>query len=75
MKELLRLIESRFDEMDPQLADMFQTFTDFQLFKELMLDHKKVLLSRRKKSMNSGEAKQDKEISSLDQGKKKIENY
>jgi len=72
MKNFFRLVEKRFDEIDPQLADMLKTFTDFQLFKELMLAHKKLLLSRRKKSqtLTLEESKQEKELSSLEQGKR-----
>jgi len=67
MKKFLRLVESRFDEIDPQLADMLQTFTDFQIFKEHMLDYKKPLLSRKKKSQNLKDLKQDKESDLLEQ--------
>jgi len=72
MKKFFGLLESRIDEVDPQLLDMLLTFSDFQLFKEHMLAHKKLQLSIKKKSKKFEEFKQDKghELSSLEQGKK-----
>jgi len=40
MKDFLSQVESRIDEIDPQLLDMLLSFTDFQLFKEHMLAYK-----------------------------------
>jgi len=41
IKDFLSQVESRVDEIDPQLLDMLLSFTDFQLFKEHMLAYKK----------------------------------
>lgn len=41
MGSLLKEAQSREAEVDPQLLDMLLSFTDFQLFRENMLESKK----------------------------------
>jgi len=69
MKKFYNLLETRIEEVDPQLLDMLLTFSDFQMFKEHMLAHKKLQLSIKKKSKKFEEFKQDKgnELTSLEQ--------
>ena len=41
MKTFLTLLEDRMDQIDEQLLDLLQSFSDFETFKELMLDYKR----------------------------------
>eukprot|EP01017_Pseudomicrothorax_dubius_P014501 TRINITY_DN1690_c0_g1_i10.p1 TRINITY_DN1690_c0_g1~~TRINITY_DN1690_c0_g1_i10.p1 ORF type:complete len:237 (-),score=87.51 TRINITY_DN1690_c0_g1_i10:1166-1876(-) len=47
MSKFFKLLEPRSDQIDDQLLDMLISFTDYQLFKELMLEHKKQLILKR----------------------------
>lgn len=69
MAKFILMVEQRIDEIDPQLQDMLLTFTDFQLFKEHMLAHKKLQLSIKKKSKKFEEFKQSKsnQLTALEQ--------
>lgn len=40
IEDFYNLLKSRKTEIDEQLYDMLVSFTDFQIFKEMMLDYK-----------------------------------
>lgn len=41
VEDFFKLLKSRTDQIDEQLYEMLLSFTDFNLFKEMMLDYKK----------------------------------
>jgi hypothetical protein len=41
MEDFHKLLKTRKKEIDEQIYDMILSFTDFQTFKEMMLDYKK----------------------------------
>jgi hypothetical protein len=41
MEEFYKLLANRKNEIDEQIYDMLLSFTDFQTFKEMMIDYKK----------------------------------
>jgi len=48
-KKFSKLLETRSDQIDTQLLDMLLSFTDFTLFKEMMLSYKKSLEAKKPK--------------------------
>jgi hypothetical protein len=40
LEEFFKLLKTRENEIDEQLLEMLISFTDFNIFKEIMLDHK-----------------------------------
>ena len=49
MKRFLELLADRKNEIDEQLLEMLYSFTEFQLFKEIMLAEKKKMEQERKR--------------------------
>ncbi len=41
LEDFYKLLTSRKNEIDEQLLDMLISFTDFQAFKEMMIDYKR----------------------------------
>ncbi len=41
INEFYKLLETRKDCIDDQLLDMLLSYTDFQIFKEMVLDYKR----------------------------------
>ena len=45
MPKFLSLSQNRSDQIDENILDMLSSFTDFEIFKQLMLDYKSYLLN------------------------------
>ena len=45
MPKFLSLSQNRSDQIDENILDMLSSFTDFDIFKQLMLDYKSYLLN------------------------------
>lgn len=45
MERFLGLLQARPDQLDEQILDTLESFTDFQVFKQLMLEYKSYLSS------------------------------
>lgn len=41
IEDFYKLLKNRKNEIDEQIYDMLLSFTDFQIFKEMMIDYKK----------------------------------
>lgn len=58
------MLSVRSDQIDSQLLDTLLSFTDFQQFKELMLDHKKFKKTPIKGAAKKGKAQSDNQLES-----------
>ena len=45
MPKFLSLSQNRSDQIDENILEMLSSFTDFEIFKQLMLDYKSYLLN------------------------------
>ena len=45
MPKFLSLLQNRSNQIDENILDMLSSFTDFEIFKQLMLDYKSYLLN------------------------------
>lgn len=53
MKRFLELLTDRKEEIDEQLLEILFSFTEYQTFKEIMLNEKKRIENQKKKKMES----------------------
>jgi hypothetical protein len=72
MDHFQKLLETRIDQIDPQLLDMLLTLSDFQNFKEHILAYKKLSLSKKKKSKKFEEFKQEQTLMAQVNDKKQM---